>query len=186
MSEENEPHPQAPSDRPSTSRERPTELSRTARIKAISGALTHAGKAYKIIELEDGEKLRAFDSKQAEGLTPGMEVDYTLIKSARTGYWDLKRIYPAGAEPEEPIQSGEPSTEPEPVIDQGEAGRLIDEKEWGMRSMNSLTNATTLLAALIQKDIVKPTGVEQACALVGDLHRILLKLHDQAKPGPEV
>lgn len=58
MPEEAEPPIQPQNDSSRAAQVEPTEVSRTATIKEISGALTHSGKAYKIIEFEGGEKVR--------------------------------------------------------------------------------------------------------------------------------
>lgn len=153
--------------------EEPAEISRTARIKTIADALTSSKKPYKVLEFEDGKKIRAFDLKQVEGLEPGMEVDYGLKKNDKTGYWDLTAIKQAEHKPapETAVAS------PELVTGRG-SERFDLDRERSMRSMNALTNATTLLAALIQKDIVKPAGVDQAVAMIGDLHDRFLVMHD--------
>ncbi len=162
--------------------EEPGEISRTATIKTVGDAVTSSGKPYKVIEFADGRKVRSFNPKQAESLSPGMEVEYGLRRNEKTGYWDLTGIKRAEPRATSNGESERPPTEPV-----GERGRerFLDDRERSMRSMNALTNATTLLAALIDKEIVKPSGVDQACAMVGDLHHRLLVMHDPQPQGED-
>lgn len=162
-------------DRPSTAQEEPSEVSRTATVKTIGDATTSSGKPYKVIEFADGKKIRSFNPKQVEGLVPGMEVDYGLKKNEKTGYWDLTGIKKAEARPDAKREM--PST-PDQLAGTRGRERFLDDRERSIRSLNALTNATTLLAAMIQKDIARPADTNEACAMIGDLHRRFLKMYD--------
>ena len=158
-----------------TAQEEPGEIYRTATIKTIGDATTSSGKPYKVVEFVDGKKVRSFNPKQVEGLAPGMEVDYGLKKNERNGYWDLIGIKQAEARPD---NGGEASASAAQSTSERGREHFLDDRERSIRSLNALTNATTLLAAMIQKDIVRPADPADACAMVGDLHRKFLKMYD--------
>ena len=162
--------------------EEPPEVTRTAHVKAVAEFVSKNNRHYHKVEFADGKSVTIFDPEIVKAIHPNMDVEYTVVKNERSGYWDLKEI--AEARPKDATQ-GEKPPNPDQVVSERGRERFLDDRERSMRSMNALTNATTLLAALIDKEIVRPSGVDQTCAMVGDLHHRLLAMHDPRPQGED-
>jgi hypothetical protein len=138
-------------------------------VKSIAEALAQNNKKYYKVELADGTKVSVWNPKQLEGIEPGSLVSYELQKNDK-GFWNLKKISKAEADPLRPPPTQERTETPK-------TPETLSDKEFAMRSMNALTNATTFTCALIDKGILEPKTSIDAFKVLKDYHKAMLGLH---------
>ncbi len=161
--------------RPTTARDEPPEVTRTAQISGITELVSKNNRHYHKVAFADGNSVTVFDPEVARRLRADMDVQYTVRRNDKTGYWDLKEISEVKLSE---ATNDDTTASPDKIPSDRGRERFFDDRERSIRSLNALTNATTLLAAMIQKDIVRPANSNEACAMVGDLHQRFLKMYD--------
>lgn len=139
-----------------------------ATVRKIEAIEREGKKPYKKVSFSNGESVNVFNPHLLEGIAPGSHVEFTLVKNER-GFWNLDAMTQIPV-PEAPQPSTEaPKYHPTDV----------DPREHAMRSMNALTNAVSLVTALVGKDILVPTSGSEAFKMVLTYHDQMLKLHTQ-------
>lgn len=151
----------------------PTKVGESVRLVSLEEIATNNNKKYYRLEFSDGSKVNTFNRKQVDGLSVGAVVSYEMTKG-NNGFWNLSTVTRLEGLPLTPAETPklEPLNPPKAVT--------ID-REYSMRSMNALTNATALFNALIPYLDAKPLNVEQGFNAVKGLHAMMLELHQDGR-----
>ena len=120
----------------------------------------------------DGQSghINVWNPHLVEGLNSGDVIDLELKRNDK-GYWDIVELRRTG-ETKEVV--------PKPVTPEATPLRPFREsmdKEAAMRSMNALTAASTVTAAMIEKGLLEPKDIPEAIDAVKQFHNAFLNLH---------
>lgn len=158
--------------------EEPPELSRSAHVRAVAEFVSKNNRHYHKVEFADGKSVTVFDAELAKSIRPNMDVEYTVVKNERSGYWDLKEIHEAPAK--EPAPTDGKPADPSTTFRGSDRDRQ-------MMSMNCLSNSTNLVieSMKVSSEFVEPRPfndvASEALSVVKRLHAEMMALHEAPK-----
>lgn len=153
-------------------------VTRTAHITRVASFKSKNNRDYYKIEFADGKSVTSFDPETPQKFHANMDVEYTVSKNEKTGYWDLKEIRPSAAKP--PV--GESAPAPEPVA----APFRGNDRDRQMMSMNAMTNSTNLVieSMKVSREFAELRPLEEvakeAFSLIRAIHADMMSIHNPA------